>query len=57
MVLSQHAEMCLCVCPLLFHLSGCCSDPVAAFPAIKAAILNTFSQYEKMTEREIQLDR
>ena len=34
-----------------------CSDPVAAFPAIKSAILNTFSQYEKMSEREIQLDR
>jgi hypothetical protein len=33
------------------------SDPVAAFPAIKSAILNTFSHYEKMTEREIQLDR
>jgi len=33
------------------------SDPVAAFPAIKSAILNTFSQYEVMSEREIQLDR
>jgi hypothetical protein len=33
------------------------SDPVAAFPAIKSAILNTFDHYEKMTEREIQLDR
>lgn len=46
--------MCLSLgCPL----SACCSDPVAAFPAIRAAILNTFSQYEKMSEREIQLDR
>lgn len=43
------------VCPLLLRLAR--SDPVAAFPAIKSAILNTFSQYEVMSEREIQLDR
>uniref|UniRef100_A0A383VMQ5 acetyl-CoA carboxytransferase n=1 Tax=Tetradesmus obliquus TaxID=3088 RepID=A0A383VMQ5_TETOB len=38
-------------------LGGAHSDPVAAFPAIKAAILSTFRHYEPMSEREIQLDR
>jgi acetyl-CoA carboxylase carboxyl transferase subunit alpha len=38
-------------------LGGAHSDPVAAFPAIKGAIMNTFRHYEKMSEREIQLDR
>eukprot|EP00878_Enallax_costatus_P001030 GHUV01001165.1.p1 GENE.GHUV01001165.1~~GHUV01001165.1.p1 ORF type:complete len:493 (+),score=148.14 GHUV01001165.1:149-1627(+) len=38
-------------------LGGAHSDPVAAFPAIKSAIMNTFRRYENMSEREIQLDR
>jgi acetyl-CoA carboxylase carboxyl transferase subunit alpha len=38
-------------------LGGAHSDPVAAFPAIKAAIMGTFRHYENMSEREIQLDR
>jgi acetyl-CoA carboxylase alpha subunit len=38
-------------------LGGAHSDPVAAFPSIKAAIMGTFRHYENMTEREIQLDR
>lgn len=38
-------------------LGGAHSDPVAAFPAIKGAIMNTFRHYENMSEREIQLDR
>lgn len=38
-------------------LGGAHSDPVAAFPAIKSAIMSTFRHYENMTEREIQLDR
>jgi hypothetical protein len=38
-------------------LGGAHSDPVAAFPHIKSAIMGTFRHYENMTEREIQLDR
>jgi acetyl-CoA carboxylase alpha subunit len=38
-------------------LGGAHSDPVAAFPAIKAAIMANFRHYEHMSEREIQLDR
>jgi len=38
-------------------LGGAHSDPVAAFPAIKTAIMDTFAEYEHMSEREIQLDR
>jgi acetyl-CoA carboxylase carboxyl transferase subunit alpha len=38
-------------------LGGAHSDPAAAFPEIKAAILATFGEYEHMSEREIQLDR
>jgi hypothetical protein len=38
-------------------LGGAHSDPVAAFPAIKDAILSTFREYEPMSERQIQLDR
>jgi acetyl-CoA carboxylase carboxyl transferase subunit alpha len=38
-------------------LGGAHADPVAAFPAIKDAIMGTFRHYEHMTEREIQLDR
>ncbi|GBF91106.1 acetyl-coenzyme A carboxylase carboxyl transferase subunit, chloroplastic-like [Raphidocelis subcapitata] len=38
-------------------LGGAHSDPVAAFPAIKDAIMATYREYEPMTEREIQLDR
>jgi acetyl-CoA carboxylase carboxyl transferase subunit alpha len=38
-------------------LGGAHSDPVAAFPAIKSAIMGTFRHYENMSEREIQLDR
>lgn len=36
---------------------GAHSDPVAAFPAIKDAIMTNFRDYELMSEREIQLDR
>ncbi|KAI8469767.1 MAG: acetyl-CoA carboxylase [Monoraphidium minutum] len=38
-------------------LGGAHADPVAAFPAIKGAIMSTFREYEVMSEREIQLDR
>ena len=38
-------------------LGGAHSDPVAAFPAIKDAIMGAFREYEHMSEREIQLDR
>ncbi|KAI8471990.1 MAG: acetyl-CoA carboxylase [Monoraphidium minutum] len=38
-------------------LGGAHSDPVSAFPAMKAAIMDTYREYEVMSEREIQLDR
>lgn len=38
-------------------LGGAHSDPVAAFPHIKDAIMSAFREYEPMSEREIQLDR
>ena len=38
-------------------LGGAHGNPVEAFPHIKDAIMNTFSEYSKMSEREIQLDR
>jgi acetyl-CoA carboxylase carboxyl transferase subunit alpha len=38
-------------------LGGAHADPVAAFPAIKDAIMATYREYEPMSEREIQLDR
>jgi hypothetical protein len=38
-------------------LGGAHADPVAAFPAIKDAIMATYREYEPLSEREIQLDR
>lgn len=38
-------------------LGGAHADPVAAFPYVKTAIMNTYRQYETMNEMEIRLDR
>ena len=38
-------------------LGGAHADPVAAFPAIKRVLMETYEEYSKMTELEIKLDR